>query len=210
MITNNNTALLAQTESNIALGALSNALSVSNTLTPANPIEQNYADFYQVYLNYKQDTISVSDSTMLSNLANGCVQKDGIVVFQARALYSLIYHVFKNYSDDCIGLYQNKSNPSSMHELLNILPIDKENNDFEIYPSPSNGDLWLKYSGTNVNTNIEISIFDLSGRLVFNKNFNVTGKAKISTELNNGSYLFSITHKGKSIPVYRGKLLIIK
>jgi len=206
----NNTAHLAQTESQIASGALSNALSVSNALTPANTIEQNYADFYKAYLNYKQGVFTANDSVNLTNLINGCVPRDGIVVLQARALYRLIYSNFRNYFDDCAGLYQDKSNPTSNQELSNNYSINDENTGIEIYPNPSTGDLWIKYSGRNENTNIEISIFDISGRLVYNENINVSGTAKISTGLNNGSYLFSISHKNKSIPFYRGKLLIIK
>jgi len=202
--TNSNMAHLAQTESQIASGALSNALSVSNTLTPANSIEQNYADFYKAYLNYKQGVFTSTDSVNLTILINGCVPRDGIVVLQARALYSLIYNDFTTRFDDC------PVNNNSKSEAQSVKHTDNTNERFfSLYPNPNTGYMTLDY---NLNDNEDglLTIYDISGRKISSYRL-ISGQNSLvinEPSIKNGIYYYNIIVNNEVIKTNR--IVIIK
>jgi len=200
----NITSHLAQTESQIASGAFSNALSVSNAITPANNIEQNYADFYKAYLNYKQDAFTASDSVNLTNLINGCVPRDGIVVLQARALYSLIYSDFTIRYDNC------PVNNNSKSDAQSITHTNNTNERFiNLYPNPNTGYMTLDYL-LNDNEKGLLTIYDIAGRKISSYEL-LSGQSSLiinESLLKNGIYYYNVIINNELIKTDR--IVIIK
>lgn len=80
---------------------------------------------------------------------------------------------------------------------INGLGIEKNSIvDFKVYPNPSNGNLTIE-SNSNIT---KISVKDLIGQTVFNKNTNATTSRISLEEINSGFYFIEIeTEKGKAI-----------
>jgi hypothetical protein len=84
------------------------------------------------------------------------------------------------------------------------LGIDNNNLDlFNIYPNPSNG--LININGVGINEDVKISIFDINGRKVFEKETALNGSTSIEAkELTTGFYILKIqgeefTHNEKII-----------
>lgn len=90
-------------------------------------------------------------------------------------------------------------NPSNftINQVLAINEANQDNDAFVIYPNPSKGILNVKF--TRQNDVHDISVYDLSGKLVFRKLKNSTNSDKISTyyldHLVKGEYLINIKSK---------------
>lgn len=82
-------------------------------------------------------------------------------------------------------------------QSLGVNEITKDNDAFSVYPNPSKGILNIKFKGQNEIH--DISIYDLSGKLVFRKLNNQVNHEKISTyhleDLMKGEYVISIKSK---------------
>ena len=158
-----------------------------------------------MYIHYKDSTFTVADSIMLKTLVEGCPVRDGMVVQQASALYSLIYRDFTFHFDDCVD----NSFKNSENEMI-VSDLNVEDSDFKIYPNPSTGDIFIKYTGKSENINAEICIFDVSGRVMYKNKINIFSVSKINTQLNNGTYFITIKPDNKAITNYYDKIIIIK
>ncbi|WP_130736322.1 reprolysin-like metallopeptidase [Flavobacterium sp. J27] len=81
--------------------------------------------------------------------------------------------------------------------ICTVQPLASESfdlKDFSLYPNPNNGSFTVKFTSESSN-NIEIGVYDISGRQVYNKSFSNTGNFNQNINLNNvqsGVYLVSI------------------
>lgn len=138
------------------------------------------------------------DSAALQSLlilANKCPFEDGVAVYNARAfLYQFGYSIITN---NCEGLPQIV--PPTQKRLRN--PNDAE---ITLYPNPSSGLVYIYYNSDKL---ITIELFDVSGRLVFDRKLNPSQKQELKIEgLKHGVYLYRI-YDGEII-LKNGKLVI--
>lgn len=167
-----------------------------------NAVEVNYKSFYNVYANYIENGIlDEDDSTRLYTLAMLCPGSNGRCVYQGQALYNTIYHKILNSDcgsgDDARKAYQNN----------NITPNIKSRFNIELFPNPAKDLVTIKNSQENGRLNV--SVKDLSGRIVFNTVVEVKAFiANLEINLLNGAYLILITNS-KNEQITK-KLLIAK
>ncbi|MEM6685359.1 MAG: reprolysin-like metallopeptidase [Bacteroidota bacterium] len=72
---------------------------------------------------------------------------------------------------------------------------------FALYPNPNRGEFSLSFSSTS-GEDIKIDVHDISGRLVFNKNYNATASFNERISLNNvssGMYLITVTDQERTV-----------
>jgi hypothetical protein len=198
-------------EENITNYNISTAQNQIAALSPANAIETNYKNFYQIFLNTKNNTYSGTDSLNLTVLANMCPYVDGAVVFQARALYNIIYDGFYIFSDNCSGNVAERSgSAASIQEKATdeagINVILKTS----LFPNPNDGNFSVGFNKIDGKQNIEISIFDITGREVTKETrFLEEGKElKINNSLLNGTYLVKVKFEDGTFDMHR--LIIAK
>lgn len=76
-----------------------------------------------------------------------------------------------------------------------------ELSNFALYPNPNKGNFSLSFD-SNSGENINVNVYDISGRLVYNKNYNATSRFNETISLNNvssGMYLMTVIDGGKRI-----------
>jgi len=195
--TSSNIGTLCNAGNSIAQGQL-------NALTPANSIEQNYADFYKAYLNYKQGVFTSTDSVNLTILINGCVPRDGIIVQRARGFYSMIYNDFKVRFDGCPVSISSKGSTHTEN-------ITKSANEryFNLYPNPNTGSMTLDYMLEKDESGIMV-INDITGRNVAEYTLNANSNFVVINEnrLKNGIYYYSIFVNG--VLLKSNRIVVIK
>lgn len=201
---------------NVELSLADNNLSLAQVqiaaLTPTNTIETNYKNYYQVFKNKKDSLYNSGDSLVLIGIANMCPYTDGAVVFQARALYNIIYKGFYRYQDNC------SSEP--LAKTANTNPQIEEEKEINVvlkttlFPNPNDGNFVLRinssaFLGTE-KQNVEIIIFDITGKEVIKENriLDDGEEIKMSNSLLNGTYLVKVKLKDGSTDIHR--LLISK
>lgn len=197
---NNNLGKLANAENSLAGGQLNDAQAYINSVVADNSIETNYVNYFTAYLHYKNNTYTVADSASLKTLAMGCPVRDGMVVYQARSLYSLIYTDFRVYSDNCID--NTKRETTSIKKVTFI-------NSLEVYPNPNNGTFKVKLAGDKIaDGSVEIIISDITGKVVFNSKIQIKDNDAIfDKDLGNGMYLISV--KNSDGYLYSPKKIIV-
>lgn len=79
-------------------------------------------------------------------------------------------------------------------QVQNVSVIDLDAARFSVYPNPATDQLFIEVS--NAQSNYFLQMFDMSGRVVFSRNFNAASEGAMTVvsvnELNNGLYLLSI------------------
>ncbi|MBA3682282.1 MAG: T9SS type A sorting domain-containing protein [Bacteroidetes bacterium] len=164
---------------------LNNVAGLINNFTPANTVETNYKNFYTIYLRTKDSTYNSIDSLNLYNLAESCPYTAGSVVHQARALYNILYTTYKVFYDNCGEIAMRKINTAKN----NIQVILKT----QLYPNPNNGNFTIRFDKVIEKQNVEISIFDISGKLLSKENrLTIGNELNISSSLLNGAYTVKI------------------
>jgi len=191
-------------EENLANNNIVTVQSQIAALTPANVIETNYKIFYQTFKKMKDSTYNSNDSLNLISLANMCPYVDGAVVFQARALYNIIYDGFYRFYDNC--------NPAQVPGGRTTNVTDqKEEKDINVilkstlFPNPNDGNYTLKFSKDVEKQSVEISIFDITGKQLSKESkFLESGnELNVSNNLLNGTYLVKVKLEGGTIDVHR-------
>jgi hypothetical protein len=171
----------------------------------ADNIIENYMSFCNLYMKFVLDSLSGSDSLSIISLANLCPQRNGTVVYQARALYSFIYNDLSIFNDDsCIDAdtsYIASRQSFNSNNIIDSINIDNQN--YNIYPNPNNGLFILteKVSdGLPVNARIlnSIGMTVFSGELIFDINTCLIEMRFLPK----GIYLMRITsYKNKNVTI---------
>jgi hypothetical protein len=177
-------------------------VSLMSGFTPTNAIETNYKTFYSILKNTQDSIISTSDSASLFTLANGCPFTDGAVVYQARALYNIIYDGYYWFYNVCgSGLGARSSREDSPIDDKEINVILKTT----LYPNPNDGNYTLKIQDIKQKDNVEITIFDITGKVVFEekKTLNENNEIKLKSDLQNGMYLIKVKLEDGTTDVHR-------
>ncbi len=158
-----------QVEASLYNGQIAQAQSINNSVSAVNLVEDNYKNYYTVFTKYKNGNFTSADSATLINLAKLCPGMDGSIVYQARALYNLIYKTVKVYKEDCNTASSNGSrlkNDVSNNETL------KNNWNVELFPNPTKGNFTLV---SKVESEVlTVTITDITGKLIYSNTVNTS------------------------------------
>lgn len=115
-------AYITNIENYINIGDLSDALSLVNTSPEANPqydhltgvviadstgadtVVKNYQRFYKSLIRYIEDSMSSTDSANVVSIAYMCPMLNGLVVYQARALYAMVFNTAASFDDESCNI----------------------------------------------------------------------------------------------------------
>lgn len=175
-----------QVEDKLSKGQAAQALSINAGVVAENNVEWNYKIYYQLYNNYNSGNFSAADSSSLYDLASLCPGNEGPCVYQARALYNVIYKTVLQVTENCDLEEQGERRfATSLSKKLS-----KEWT-IELFPNPSNGELTLR--NRSENEILQLSIKDLSGRLLISRQISVRNyTADIKLHLQDGVYLVTL------------------
>jgi hypothetical protein len=188
--TGNSLDKFMQIEQHLATGNFSNAATINAAVSPTNAVESHYKAYYNLYLafasnNFEPNTTANKDD--LIELASLCPGKDGACVYQARALYHTVFKVPFDFPETCFE----SAGRIARNDSKNFLVIGKWQ--IDIFPNPTNNRLNIR---SNVEKeNLEISIYDLSGRPLLLKNLELTGFSSfLDFNLIDGAYFIVIVN----------------
>jgi hypothetical protein len=186
--TNTSIDKFKQTEAGLSSGQITQAQAINNAISPVNAVEVNYKTYYTLYANYKNANFSAADSNALINLAKLCPGNDGAIVYQARALYNLIYKTVKVLKENCssaiISGGRLMSSASATETLKNSWSVD-------LFPNPTRGNFTLVSKLESEALNLTIT--DLAGKLIYSNTVNTSNFiANLELNAKQGVYLIII------------------
>ena len=185
-------------------GNLEDALDLNSAISPGNAVETNYKNYYAFYLLFAVngfEPTDATDSTDLLALASLCPYQDGAVIYQARALFNLLYKNSFVFTEACEDTEERKAISFMNKETASTA------SKIEIFPNPASDQLTVLNS--NDTEFIHIVIRDLSNRIVY-KNKVKTNHfiANLELALVNGAYLITVINEKNE--TLTKKLLISK
>lgn len=142
----------------------------------------NYLAFYDLYLKYQDSSMTGSDSSALEALAELCPVRDGDVVYQARALRSLVFHDLYVYNDSCS---RDTVYPRPGHDEGNNYPIVGPTlpgsvaggQAYSLRPNPSNGHISLLQAMADAEP-VQIDILNMLGQTVYKEQTTFSNREK--------------------------------
>jgi hypothetical protein len=177
--------------------------SLSNSIfNPENNIEDNYKRYNEIYVKFKEGNAVAADSSNLKEIANKCPYTDGTVVYQARALFNLIFDIKDEYLDLC--------NEGNAAKSMMIEVVNDNDGELLLYPNPTKEDVYIKTDDSNLEK-VAIEICDASGKIVFeNRSIDmISGVGHFKLNITNGIYFVKI-FLGNSDEFVTEKLFINK
>ena len=127
----------------------------------------NYKQYYQLLVKYQTDTLNSTDSMQIAAMANKCPFVDGSVIFQARALYSMVFNDSRIFSDvGCEPIMEARmahsggGDSTSGHTTkgdASYLSMTKNNDNlkgqqkYTLSPNPSDGNITLTQKSPDSN-----------------------------------------------------------
>lgn len=204
---NSNVNTFLDVEDNLSKANILQAQSSNAQITALNYIEVNTKYFYDLSVKYSNSNLLQSDKNALLVMANGCPDRDGAVVYQARVLYNIINNSSKHFEDSC-----DVTNSSSRMSNNNSTTIEKENeyNVLQIYPNPNNGKCLINFYDANI-TSMQLKVYDVNGRVIYEENVSdVTDKIyALNLDVKNGIYFIEVIDLNTEAR-YKQKLIIQK
>lgn len=195
---------MSSIETNLSNGSKAMAASQIASFVAANNIETNYKRFFEIYKAYTDSTYNGSDSLDLITIAYKCPFSDGSVVYQARALFNMIYTSVVLFSDNCPV----EDDTNTRHALNGY--NEKISNlkwTADLYPNPATNDLFI--TGSNENEVLQVIITDVSGKQVESYTLKTQAHtAKLLLDLNSGIYFVTLSNSNNETVVK--KLVISK
>lgn len=141
-----------------------------------------------------------------TNTNKMCPYTDGAVVYQARALYNIIFTGFHRFVDNC-GPVQNAkiAPPSNNPEKLAAEPAINVILKTALYPNPNNGAFVLKLHEDLDVQKIAIDVFDINGKLILSENSTDSRESQfdLSNKLINGTYMVKVKLQDGTYDIHR-------
>lgn len=199
---NSSIAKFKQTEASLTNGQITQAQTINNSVNVSNAVEDNYKSYYTLYAKYKNGNFSSADSASLINLAKLCPGVDGAIVYQARALYNLIYKTIKVYNENCSTINNSVSRfATNSTETSNLI----KNWTVDLYPNPSRGNFTLVSKLESEELNVTIT--DVAGKLIYSNKVN-TSNFIVNLDLSTKAGIYLINIKNSTNESITKKLVI--
>jgi hypothetical protein len=177
----------------------------------ADDIVENHRLLYHLYIKYVTISMDGTDSVDLMTLAALCPERNGAVVYQARALYTMIYNDMNFFYDDsCMDADTTyvAAKPGRNQHNSTVTTV-AENQKYYLYPNPNSGNFILQQMVAD-NTPTTVTVYDVVGRSIYHKQLNFVD-TKQSLDVGNaapGVYLLEL--KDSRNRIYRFKFVITK
>lgn len=184
----------------------SQAQQLQQNLSAQTLVDDNTKNFYNLYLKVIDSTFTNMEDTALLQLANACPDKDGLVVFQARAMYNALHSTYYQFEDNCEEV---KASRMSQQEDNNSQFMENSVfNSLAVYPNPNQGNFTIHFEEANTQK-LNLKIYDVNGRLVFIQNEVLLEglDLPIHTNLKTGIYLLQVNDVFNETE-YKQKLII--
>lgn len=160
-------------------------------------IVANYRGFYYLYSQYMNGAMTGSDTSSVVALANLCPMHDGLVVYQARALYTLVFDSIKVFDDSycaCIPDSIVVDTTGKGYRTANTVKKITTTQQYTLYPDPNDGNITILQSIADIEP-MQIQVWNEIGKQEFKKQLCFTEK-KLQLQLkglNEGVYILLIT-----------------
>lgn len=120
---------------------------------------------------------------------------NGYIICGNTSSYGNVDHVFL-VKTDSNGVVVS----STIQETITgIIPINKPNNDFKIYPNPTNDKVYLTFKNTNLYSSTTITITDVLGSIYYRKEITISTSEAIEIESGNlASGIYIVTIEGNN------------
>lgn len=176
---------------------------VNISVSATNLLENSYQQYYDAYLNYKNGTFNENDSLALTELAQGCPATMGASVFQAAALYNVVYQVAEVFETTC-ATYSGRG----MQEESEVTEADqRENTQYKLFPVPNEGKFTIQGA---VSEGDKVVIHSMNGEIAYQtEQRGATNELAVETNLSSGMYIVTIC-SGSGIEYFKCKIVIIK
>lgn len=150
-----------QIQKQMRMGNLFDAIAANVIFIPENNIEENYKRFNEIYIKYKDGLNMAEDSLDLMMIALKCPFYEGVAVYQARALYNLIFDEKVEFIDIC---------PTEGEQKSLVINVEPENifNGIKIYPNPAKNQVFISLNNSEI-TSVQISIMDVNGKVYYSQ-----------------------------------------
>ncbi len=177
----------------------------------ADDIVENYRVLYSLYIKYMQAGMNGTDSLDLLALASLCPERNGGAVFQARALYSVVFDDINFFYDDsCLDADTTYVAAKHTRNTAGVnRPSEPSTQRYQLYPNPNNGTFVLQQYVAD-DKPVRVRIYDVTGRSVYSNDLAFAGNR---SELNAGDippgvYLLEV--KDSRNRVFRFKFVVTK
>jgi hypothetical protein len=199
-------------------GQLSTANTSLTSFTENTGIEANYKRFYSFYIKHfdPNQGLNAGDKVLLAALAQKCPFIDGPIIYNARALNTLVtgsITVFNDTGCDSQGQslmsseYGGELERKFNNSLTNGNELENVSSLYNLFPNPATDQLYI-VSATE-NEELQIAIKDLSNKIVLQTTIHIQNfQANIKLDLINGAYLVSLIRANNER--INSKLLITK
>jgi len=184
---NSRFAYLTQIEDYIANGYLDSAHAMANTCPTPNPqydpitgvviadssgashVVNNYRKYYKILIHYLEDSITVAEKDTLTAIAYRCPMTEGAVVYNARALYGVVFNTVTIFSDDICNPggegRPGKHNSTGNAYLPSIENISLAVQQYFLSPNPNNGRFILRQKVPDPNL-VNVEIWNAEGKCI--------------------------------------------
>lgn len=187
---NSNHGKLERIQKNLTEGNLQMA-SMELLSLESNAIDENFKQFDEIYMAYLNDSLNTNDSLNLTVLGNKCPLLDGSVVYQARAMYGVLFGYNYVFTDGC--LKNINEGEKSIIQQINWDSNTMEN-EILVYPNPNKGKFYIK-AVDSINL---IKVFDLQGREIYFKQNKINETAlEIELDSADGVYNLQLINKNE-------------
>lgn len=128
----------------------------------------------------------VSASSDLKAIAEKCPFSDGTVIYQARALYSLLFDNYEIFQDNCEIEILSKSMILANEDSIPVTSL-------QLYPNPTTNELFIRFENKEI-SQIELRVIDVNGKIIMSDPKLVVndGLTKLSLDLEQGIYFVYI------------------
>ena len=176
--------------------------------TTVDNIVDNYKQYYQLLVKYRTDTLNSTDSAQVAILANKCPYIDGMIIYNARALYSHIFRDCRMWSDigcDSTISWSERKGHTTSTPTVSVGTQQQ----YTMMPNPSDGNVTLKQMVID-NAPVDIEVLSATGAMVYKGQLQfATGIAQLKiADVSPGIYLLKVMDKKDG--TYNIKFTVIK
>jgi hypothetical protein len=160
-------------------------------------VVNTYVALYNQYLKYMDSTMNGDDSIVVKSLASLCPMSYGNAVYQAQALFRIIFEDDTTQFDGSCETDTAARHSQPAEEIAST-------QSYKMFPNPNNGNLTLRQSSIDA-TPVSVTVKDVIGRTMFAKDVQfVSGSVQLQLgNLAAGMYVLQIVDDKQKISNFK-------